>query len=330
MRTRLVTTLALAAVVLLVLVAAGCGGGSSDSRDSRFELARSRVQRSFGLSLNSLALSGVQSPFQASMHNGDAGGGPAGGNGTFSMMGGFMRQVALANAGVVRPSDGDGDSGGGGTGWGGEPGFYFDEWLGLWVDVQITETRVAFLLYEDEAKTRPAGSIVSTFPADPDVYPQTYASTYEILSGMMRGSHGAYEVRLDTEASGSMTYENTYPGFGHDRGSAQWDASGSTWSSRYEEESGFWSSDSGTFLADGSGSMLSENAWGYRLSFTYHADGSGAGRIEGPDPGLPATITWDAEGNGRIVWADGTVETFNWGWCVAGSAGGGDATVPGP
>ncbi|MCW5942355.1 MAG: hypothetical protein KIS66_08995 [Fimbriimonadaceae bacterium] len=309
----------------------GCGGSSTEARDARFEVARGRVQRSFGLGLNAMALSGAQSPFQADRRNGAANGGPEGGNATFSMMGGFMRHVAFTNAGVPRPDDGDdGGSSGGGTGWGGEPGFYFDEWLGLWVDVQITETRVAFLLYEDEARARPAGSIVSTFPADPAVFPQTYASTYEIRAGFLNGSHGSYEVTLESEIAGTMAYENTYPGFGKDQGAARWDASGSTWSSRYEEEAGFWSSDSGTFLADGSGTTLSENAWGYRLRFEYHADGSGAGRIEGPDPGLPATVTWDAEGNGRIVWADGTVETFNWGWCVAGSTGTGASAPPGP
>ena len=47
----------------------------------------------------------------------------------------------------------------------------------------------------------------------------------------------------------------------------------------------------------------------------YRADGSGHGRITGPDPGLPATIDWDAQGNTTVVYADGSSEyTPGWGY----------------
>lgn len=275
-----------------------------------------------------MALAGPQSGQQASSQNGPASGGPAGGTATFSMMGGFMREMAFANAGSRDRgrdggggSSGGGSSGGGSGGWGGEPGFYFDEWLGLWVDVLVTNTQVSFLLYEDEAKTLPAGSIVSSFPEAPEVYPQTYSSTYQILAGMLTGSHGTYQLTMDSELIGSMSYENVYPHYGKDQGSSHWDENEYTWSGKYEDGSGFRSENSGTFRSDGSGLTSSEDSLGYRSRFTYRADGTGEGLIEGPDPGLPATITWDAEGNVRIRWADGTIEEFNWFWCVEGAMG---------
>ena len=57
-----------------------------------------------------------------------------------------------------------------------------------------------------------------------------------------------------------------------------------------------------------------------------------AGVIEGPDPGLPAKVTWTPEGHYRIEYADGTVEEFDM-WGIMGglgygtSGGGGGGTV---
>jgi len=98
----------------------------------------------------------------------------------------------------------------------------------------------------------------------------------------------------------------------HDEGEARWENGEYTWSNRYEGSDGSWSRSSGAFASDGSGTMRYEDSLGYRTTFQYNSDGSGQGRIEGPDPRLPAVITWDAEGNVRIEWADGMVEEFNW------------------
>ena len=45
---------------------------------------------------------------------------------------------------------------------------------------------------------------------------------------------------------------------------------------------------------------------GYTSDYTYRSDGSGFARINGPAPGLPATIVWDTFGNTTITYADGT------------------------
>jgi hypothetical protein len=82
-----------------------------------------------------------------------------------------------------------------------------------------------------------------------------------------------------------------------------------------------WSEGTGSFRADGSGGTRLSSSDGYKSDYRYNADGSGHGRITGPDPGLPVSISWDAYGNTMIVYADGSVEHVS-GW---GSGNGGGA-----
>jgi len=243
--------------------------------------------------------------------------GLGGGPWNFGMIGGFMRNASLAvsSDGGSSPGGQGEDGSDPGPGWDGEPGFYYDEWLGLWVFVQGSDTSSKFELFEDEEKTKPAGTIVSTWPADPSVYPQRHTYDYEITAGFMAGSKGTSEIVLVSETEGRMTYDHTWAGGWTSEGSAAWDGKQYKWTNQSREPDGTWYRDTGTFAEDGSGTVESENSLGYRSRFTYDADGSGKGVIEGPDDGLPAVITWDAEGNVRIVWADGTVEEYNWyGW----------------
>lgn len=308
--------------VLLLCVSAflaGCGSGASrPAGKAPNDTTRARIQQHLGLGMASLSLSGAQSGRMAEALNG-LGGGPW----NFGMLGVFMRSASLAMVGSRSESD-PGEGGDGETkpdpGWDGEPGFYYDEWLGLWVFVHGSDTSSKFELFEDQEQTKPAGTIISTWPADPTLYPQRHTYDYNIEAGFMAGSHGTTEILFQSETKGRMTYEHTWAGGWTSEGTAEWDGKQYTWTNRSKEADGFWSRDSGTFSEDGSGTVESENSWGYRSRFTYNADGSGKGVIEGPDDGLPAVITWDSEGNVRIVWPDGTVEEYNWyGWVETAS-----------
>lgn len=309
-------------VLAVVFGLQGCGGnGAGPSFEGRppTPQTKDRVQRTFGIGLNSLALSGAKAGGGALRDGSSQDSGAS-----FSMLGGFLRDAGLTNAGVTRrdPTTGSGGS----NGWVGGSGHYFDEWLGLWVDAQFSGNRATFALFVDEAMTRPAGSLVSEFPTDPGHFPQECRSRHEILAGLLAGSRGFYEMTFQTETEGSMRWQNSNPDEGTDEGSATWNGNEYGWANSYRGQDGFWSNDSGTFGADGSGSARSVNSWGYRNQFTYLADGSASGVMEGPDAGLPAQISWDANGRGRIRWADGTVEEFDWAWCVAGANG----DEPGP
>lgn len=294
------------AIAAMALV--GCGGGSSSGGGGAAPttLTRERVKQVVFSEWRSLAQSVWQNAEWAGMRNG-AGAAEGGGSfGVMPMFGGFLRHLA-------------GISGAQGSGDDGSPpetrdDFYFDDFLGLWVQIQDRPGRWEMRFFEDEARTRPAGSAVSTYPADWESYPQTFESNYEYTAGALRGARGSYLMRLTDPVNGSMTYENTYADGSNDRGESTWDASGTRWSNRVELSDGAWYQHQGSWSADGSGSSSMSNSLGYRHTFRYNPDGSGSGTVEGPDPGLPARLTWDMFGNTTIRYADGTEEVIPSPW----------------
>ena len=217
------------------------------------------------------------------------------------------------------------------TGGGEGPYLYFDEWLGLWVESDWEENEWTSLLFVDEAKTQPAGGFHSVY-SDWNSFPVTGNSTYEITAGPFQGAHGQYTLLYETEQSGHMEYDNFWPGYGSDEGSSTWSDGAWTWRSSLTLEDGSWSKSEGTYEESGTGHFVWQNSDGYKWSYTYNPDGSGSGIIEGPDPGLPAKVTWTPEGHYRIEYADGTVEEFDM-WGIMGgmgygtSGGGGGGTV---
>lgn len=292
-------------VALAVLI--GCGGGGSNSGPSGSAptaLTRQQVKDGFGQSIIALAQSG--------MVGGSVGtsGGSTGSMGGVPFIGAFVRQF-LPGPGILLSRD---TTGGGGTtgstssGGGGElPEIYFDEYLGLWVEWTETGNTYSTNLFEDQEKTKPAGSFVNTFDESGN-----FTSTFTISAGPFAGAHGLYETVVSNEgASGETTYDNTWPTWGHDAGTASWSDNGSQWHHRSELPDDSWFESNGTFNSNGSGSASGSDSRGYNYSFTYNADGSGRGRVEGPDAGLPCTLTWDTSGVTRIVWADGSVETYD-------------------
>lgn len=290
---RLIRFLVLWACFALMVPAilSGCGGMFQSTPGSPpVEQTRTRVKQLLASGLNAAALSG--SPFSRNLQSAsqaDTG---------IGLVGSFVREGAIQN----------GDDGGEPSTM---PEFYFDEWLGLWVQVQSEGSSILHLLYEDEGKTKPAGRFESTMPSDPDSHPQTYLSRYEITAGRLAGTRGEYVTTLQSETAGSMRYEHHEPDGAASIGQSSWDEHSYTWENRYQSADGFWSKDEGTFRYDGSGTTVSENSIGCCSRYAYYADGSGEGRIEGPDPGLPAAITWTSDGKYTIRWADGTVEEFN-------------------
>jgi hypothetical protein len=237
------------------------------------------------------------------------------------MIGGFIRHMPPPGVGGTKPgrvkTRGDGGGGNSGGGGGTDPGgppadtFYYDEYLGLWVQTNFTDTSYGMDFFVDEAKTQSAGHMVSNWPADWTTYPVIWHSEYNFTAGVLDGSHGTFDSSMTSETAGSMNYDSVWGG-DHARGRSSWSDRSSTWTNRYEAADGAWSNDNGNFANDGSGTTTCENSLGYRTSYTWNADGSGNGRLEGPDPGMPATIRWDSMGNGTITYADGTQEEFHW------------------
>ncbi|HRF58875.1 MAG TPA: hypothetical protein PLH94_03045 [Fimbriimonadaceae bacterium] len=320
-----------AGVVLVI----GCGGGGGGSAGNRTptDQTRNRLDTSLDVSWKAMIQSGIHTPAFADRRNeggGTTGGGTGGVGGGMAMpmVGAFFRN--FHGGGFLSPGGRDTEPGTSGGSGGDEPppwnSFYYDEYLGLWVQVDFTEGSFSFLLYEDEAKTQPAGHMTSTWPTDWTTYPQTIESSYEFRAGFLAGSSGSYVVTMTNDSTGTMTYTNIGNDGSSSSGTSTWAAGGSNWQNEATLRDGKWFKDRGAFQADGSGQTQSENSLGYKWTMNWSANGSGSGRIEGPDPGLPASLVWNELGEGTITYADGSTEPWHWFYGIGdhgGTTGGG-------
>lgn len=345
--------LAAAVAAAVVALAAGCGGGgggggSADGTPT--QTTRAQVEKMHGLASRSLTQNGtLYAPPML------AGGGSAGAAEVAAapvpMVGSFLRDVAAVPPGervarrtaraqgrlspppppVVNP-DGSIEPVAPGEPHPdmpypgpipSRPSTYFDYYLGLWVEVTETPGETKFLLFEDEGRTKPAGSIVTTWPTDWMTYPQVYKSTYEFTAGYLTGSRGFSENTTNADWSGTSKYETVYPDGWKDSGESSWSGRGGySWKSLTTAPDGQTVSGRGGSLPNGDSGIHIESSDGMVLDYTYRANGSGHGVISGPHPGLPVTVTWTGFGSFAVRYADGTLETLP-GWYGMGGGGGG-------
>ena len=325
--------------VFLAALLIGCGGASVGVGGGSSPTSRTREAIKSGY-LRALIGAGA---LGAGPSGGFGGGGTTGGSssGSTGTSGGFPGFGFLVHDYSSPGSDTSGSSTGRtiestsgsttGTTGGDLPGpsFYYDDYLNLWLDSSWTDTSSTVLLYEDEQKSKPAGSFVTTYPSGWKTYPYSYLSKFEITAGSYAGAKGSYESVAESESAGHMAYTSTWPGYGQDSGESSYTAEGGTWSYASTLTNGTWYHDTGSYTMTKS-TFTSEDSSGYRRSYTYLADGSGSGRIEGPDPGLPAIIEWDVNGHTKITYADGTSEEWDaWSGGTTGSTAGDGGTVTG-
>ena len=330
---------------------AGCGGGNGKSTTSTTrataptQVTRDRVQSlnsslfrtatqigyqptSFAYSRNSLSGGyGASTPTV-----GDSSGATASvSNSTVPLVGAFLRNIAASSNtsrhaaihSAVTHRRGESTSGTPDP-ISVSPTFYYDYYLGLWVEITETNSTSTYALYEDEAKTKPAGSIETTWAVDDTTFPQVYQSSYSFTAGYLAGSHGASTNTNNADGSGSAHYDDVYADGWSDKGQSSWSGQGDySYSSRTQTAASQWTESRGSFRADGGGGTHMATSDGYAADYVYNTDGSGHGTITGPDPGLPVTISWDAYGNTTIRYADGTIETIpGWGGYTGGEGGG--------
>lgn len=310
MKLKLPIPILVAVTALALISCGGSGGGGSSTPLSETGRAVQEVQR---LSIMSMSKSGIAlAPFMMHGFGGGTGGGTTGSTGSFggvSSIGFFFRNFG--------GTTGEGSTGGTGSGTTGSTGsgsnFYYDQWLGLWVDFEWTENTSTTTFTLDEAKTQPAGQVTSTYTGEFGSYPQTYTNQYTFSAGPLTGSNGTY-ISVQTSAThGSMSYANTYADGSSDSGESQWTDLTSSFESRWEGPGGTpWFEDSGTWNADNSGTYTCENSQGWASTWTYNSDWSGSATFTGPDPLLPAMMAWNSHGRYTVTYADGSTESWNW------------------
>lgn len=314
---------------------AGCGGSSGSTDGTPTRAVQERVSSISRKLFSGTMLFGAVDGIGGARGGGMGGGAlpPGGGaydqsytSGSTPQLGAFLKNVVMENAPNSRkrkqsrqedivigePFPGDPMP----PFWEPQPTFYFDYYLGLWVQTSYGKTESRYDLFEDEAKTKPAGSIVSSWPINWEVFPQVWKSSYEFTAGFMKGSYGSSENVTNAGWSGSSKYENVYIDGWKDKGQSNWSGQGdSSWFNRTESADGKdWTESAGSWRSNGSGGTRMSTSDGYEAVFTFNNDGSGRGTIRGPEAGLPASISWDTQGNVTIRYADGTVDRFNrWG-----------------
>ncbi|MDX1933712.1 MAG: hypothetical protein SFU56_14030 [Capsulimonadales bacterium] len=334
------------AVAVVALLLAGCGGSGSGrtvSKSAPNAATRTQVQSLHQNATRRAELAGFQTESTALVRNGPATRpGVPKGNGA-PLVGAFLRHVAcvpparqaaslasfaaLSRLVIADTGREDGASPGPSPGPDGfEDFFYYDFFLGLWVEITNEPGKQTYSLFVDEGKTRTAGRIVTTHPTDYSIYPQTYESSYSFTEGTLAGTGGRSLNVLNADGSGRSDYEHRFSDGSKESGVSSWTGNGdSTGKSRWDSADGNWSESVSSWRADGSGGTRFTGSDGYTAEYLYHADGSGRARITGPDPGLPVTIVWDIYGNTTVTYADGSVDYFP-GW---GQSGGGDTPPPG-
>ncbi|MFM7189115.1 MAG: hypothetical protein ACKO14_15015 [Armatimonadota bacterium] len=302
--------------VLLPFVLQGCGGGVMPypSTGGTRAKAKSIIKSMLGAEGQT---SGNAPSLGMNLGNAPGGGGEAG-NVAAPRLDMYFRNLGCGNfPGRSRQSPPPGDND--------YSYFYYDEWLQLWIDVKYTSEVYRQDMYLDEAKSQPAGFVESIMPLDWTVFPIVYSNRYRFDKGPLAVSWGDYLTKSEADGTFFSTYENTSADGSFDKGKSSYTPGGDyTYESTSTLASGAWTKYSGTYRMDGSGESVVETSDGYTSTFTFNADGSGKARIEGNDPLLPATITWDAEGNVVIRYADGSVEKYNrWAWFGGGASEGG-------
>ena len=194
----------------------------------------------------------------------------------------------------------------------------YDDSLGLWYSGLWDPYAYTYTLYSDEAMTIAVGTETYT-SEDPTlsggmvVWPDTTTYALNITTGPQKqSSTWSY---TDQDGSGqNFQYTSDYV-----------DAVGDDYALVYGDTSGVFSSTSTTTFVGGptvtstatatpeNGQILTwSDSTGEEGFFNINSDNSGNGSI-GTATATQATMTWDTDGIGTIVYADGTSEPFTLG-----------------
>ncbi|OWU65312.1 MAG: hypothetical protein CBB60_005340 [Armatimonadetes bacterium Cent15-Ar3] len=181
---------------------------------------------------------------------------------------------------------------------------YFDEYYELWA--QPVEGGLDYFV--DEALTQPAGSVRASFVSgEATGFKKTSATV--ITAGKYKGLTQNVEIVI-----GADSFDYTFSGDNPDTG--KYSATGSykngtgTFAVKYKDENGVDRTYDVVSNADGTSRVEFNTGLNFVYTLSYAADGSGTGTVTGANALLPATITWNTNGDGQIVFADSSTMSF--------------------
>lgn len=172
----------------------------------------------------------------------------------------------------------------------------------LWSVFIFDATGAGTDYFVDQALTQPAGTERKNGTADQDGTVRTLA-TLDITAGKWAGlSHkitSSYKAPVFT-----FSFEGKNPDGSKQDGTGTFSDGVGEYNTVDTDPQGVRRSYRATFAADGSSRVTYDSPSLFQYTLEFKADRSGTGTVTGNNILLPATITWDVQGNGSITFAD--------------------------
>jgi hypothetical protein len=191
---------------------------------------------------------------------------------------------------------------------------FYDSILGLYATAQLSPEGLLEKLFTTQQMTTSAGTLKYTL-VEANF---TTGGTISVTAGKYSGLTGTYNQTTEFDPDGTIGYEGTIsysqPNvstgvsnvFTVTLGTSG--ASSGTATVAVALASGYTQTEKFTYNLDGTMVITTTDPSGLKSSFNFAADFSGKGTITGNDAGLPASVTWDANGTGTIKFANGLTE----------------------
>lgn len=181
----------------------------------------------------------------------------------------------------------------------------FDEFFELWFTNEGTST----LYTVDQAGTQPAGQTVRTSTIVEGTVTNTEVTT--ITAGPRSGYSQSLTFTIsEAEISFSQTGTSTETGPFKITGKIAQATNIVTVRSEFKDEAGADRFYDIIVQANGATTVSYNNNQLFTYQLNYAADQSGQGTVSGNSPLLPASLTWNIQGDGVLTFADGTSLNF--------------------
>lgn len=211
------------------------------------------------------------------------------------------REQSLGNVGGTAPAQAARLAEGGGEGE--PPSTYFDSYFELWV--KATPDGATYFL--DEALTQGAGASVRTFTDTNE------GGITEIVTSITGGPRAGWTSTLKYGVI-EGTFKVLYSGNDPLTGPFSFEVLNSdgrvTFTTSRTDPDGQVRFYNVSYEPDGTQKVSYNNESLYTYELVYAADGSGTGSVTGNSPLLPATLSWDTNGDGTLTFADGSTLPF--------------------
>ena len=190
---------------------------------------------------------------------------------------------------------------------------YFDSVLNLWVVVRLAPSGMFETMYVDRDRTQPAGNL--TYLTDESNF--TLSGSLAVTAGPFAGISGTYnQTVVASGTSGNMSYSLPAGATTSLQFSYKNDAAGAIYGTAtvgIAFPDGYAQSQSVTLSPSGALTVRASDSNNLKSTFHFRSGYSGTGLISGSEPGLPARVTWDANGVGLFKFADGSTSPIS-GW----------------